>query len=236
MKRVNAYVQCIEDTAIAVCMTGLLYALPNTQLTRRLLKEGRLYPDHDRSLADEDADQCTSGLNFRTLRPRQEVLADYRSVLDRVYAPAAYFARVRRVARQVDCSEKRFRMSFRPRLRDARSFVRMAWRMGVRDADVRRDFWATFIDCARCNPRALRYVGAMIALYLHFGPFARHISARLTVEIDAQSSSPEVLVPAAGAGACRPTSVRHPEAEQRRERVLGAGLRLRVFGRQTPPA
>jgi hypothetical protein len=26
------------------------------------------------------------------------------------------------------------------------------------------------------------------------------------------------------------------EAEQRRERVLGSGLRLRVFGRQKPPA
>src|SRR5207237_567125 len=32
-------IQCIEDTAIPVCMAGLLYALPNTQLTRRLFKE-----------------------------------------------------------------------------------------------------------------------------------------------------------------------------------------------------
>ena len=37
----------IEDAAIPVCMVGLLYALPNTQLTRRLAKEGRLFPNHD---------------------------------------------------------------------------------------------------------------------------------------------------------------------------------------------
>src|SRR5262249_50794587 len=31
-------IDCIEDTAIPVCMIGLLYALPNTQLTRRLAR------------------------------------------------------------------------------------------------------------------------------------------------------------------------------------------------------
>jgi len=36
-------VACIEDTAIPVCMVGLLFALPNTQLTRRLKSEGRLH-------------------------------------------------------------------------------------------------------------------------------------------------------------------------------------------------
>ena len=40
----DAMVELIEDAAIPVCMVGLLYALPNTQLTRRLTKEGRLHP------------------------------------------------------------------------------------------------------------------------------------------------------------------------------------------------
>ena len=37
-------IQCIEDTAIPVCIVGLLYALPGTQLERRLLREGRMFP------------------------------------------------------------------------------------------------------------------------------------------------------------------------------------------------
>ena len=86
-------------------------------------------------------------------------------------------------------------MPIRHILRDARSFVRMAWRLGVRNADVRRHFCTTFIDCALHNPRALRYVGAMVALYLHFGPFARYISTRLTAEIEAAPSPLEVPVP-----------------------------------------
>ena len=40
----DAMVELIEEAAIPVCMVGLLYAVPNTQLTRRLDKEGRLHP------------------------------------------------------------------------------------------------------------------------------------------------------------------------------------------------
>ena len=48
-------------------MVGLLTALPNTQLTRRLAREGRLLPFR----AGSGGDQCTSGLNFVTARRRR---------------------------------------------------------------------------------------------------------------------------------------------------------------------
>src|SRR5271165_2946417 len=40
----EAMIELIEAAAIPVCMVGLLFALPNTQLSRRLEKEGRLLP------------------------------------------------------------------------------------------------------------------------------------------------------------------------------------------------
>ena len=43
----DAMADFIEESAIPVCMVGLLYALPNTQLTRRLEAAGRLHPGHD---------------------------------------------------------------------------------------------------------------------------------------------------------------------------------------------
>src|SRR3954469_1109131 len=104
----DAMVDCIEATAIPVCMVGLLYALPNTQLTRRLAREQRLFPaDYTMRSADSDStgDQSTSGLNFETARPRHEILADYRSVLDSIYRPSAYYQRVRQVMRLLDRPE-----------------------------------------------------------------------------------------------------------------------------------
>jgi hypothetical protein len=73
--------------------------------------------------------------------------------------------------------------------RDVRSFMRMMWRMGIKNRAVRRHWWRTMLDCAFHNPRAFRYVGAMVALYLHLGPFAQFVSRQLTVQIDAIEST-----------------------------------------------
>jgi radical SAM superfamily enzyme YgiQ (UPF0313 family) len=73
----------IEAAAIPVCMVGLLFALPHTQLGRRLEKEGRMLPQsYVEQLAELGAgDQCTAGLNFHTARPRREILLDFKKVL-----------------------------------------------------------------------------------------------------------------------------------------------------------
>src|SRR6185437_6074321 len=118
-------IDCIEATSIPVCMVGLLTALPNTQLTRRLTAEGRLLP-----IVTADAgDQCTAGLNFTTLRPRRDVLLDFRAVLASVYQPADYFARVRAVGRVLDCPNHAVMSSIKELLRDVMVLFRLAWRM-----------------------------------------------------------------------------------------------------------
>jgi hypothetical protein len=181
----SGMIQCIEETAIPVCMVGLLYALPNTQLTRRLHGEGRLHPDHDRAMTEDVADQCTAGLNFETLRPRRDALADYRQVVAAAYEPRAYFERVRRTGRLLDCSKHRLRIPLAHMLRDGRASLRILWRLGVADRAVRRHWWKTIADCAIHNPRALRYVFSMVALYLHMGPFSRHVAGRISQQLGA---------------------------------------------------
>src|SRR5207237_1189734 len=74
-------IDCVRDTAVPVNMAGLLFALPTTQLSRRLQKEGRLHEGYE--LAPEGVgDQCTAGLNFDTRRPRVDILRDYLSVIE----------------------------------------------------------------------------------------------------------------------------------------------------------
>ncbi len=93
----DALAACVEETNIAVAMTGLLVSLPNTQLERRLMREGRqMMRTNEEGVMDHEIDQMTGGLNFVTRRPRVEILKEYRAALLRIYAPDAYFARVRR--------------------------------------------------------------------------------------------------------------------------------------------
>ena len=176
----QAMLDTIEAASIPVCMVGLLFALPNTQLARRLAKEGRLQAQRP---ADGDADQCTSGLNFQTQRPRHEILEDYREVCARAYAPAAFFGRVRRMVRQLDTRGHRVRLPPRLLLRDLRSFARIAWRSGVRDAQVRGPFWGMLLDCLRHNPRAAKAAVSMAALYLHYGPWAQRLTEALGAQV-----------------------------------------------------
>lgn len=181
----EAMIACIEDAAIPVCMIGLLYALPSTRLSRRLAEEGRLHSESDRLWTDDDADQCTSGLNFVTRRPRREALEDYREVLRRVYEPAAYFGRVRRVARQLDLSAHRVRRSPPSLLKDLRSLCRIAWRNSIIDREVRGPFWRSLADCLSRNPRSLRVVVSLAALFLHLRHFAGLMDAQLARRIAA---------------------------------------------------
>jgi radical SAM superfamily enzyme YgiQ (UPF0313 family) len=175
----DAMIDCIEATGIPVCMVGLLTALPNTQLTRRLEREGRLLP-----LADNAGDQCTAGLNFVTLRRRRDVLADYRAVLQSVFRPDAYFARVKVLSRSLDCSGQPTVFSFAEVAEAVRMMGRLAWHIHARHPGLRRHFWRAFIDCALNNFAALERVMTMVAFYLHLGPFARSVIDDLDAEIE----------------------------------------------------
>ncbi|MFT9257454.1 MAG: DUF4070 domain-containing protein [Acetobacter sp.] len=168
-------IECIEDTAIPVCMVGLLYALPTTQLTRRLLAERRLFSGSEQT---QSGDQCTAGLNFETKRPRQDVLNDYRTVLEEIYHPSAYFDRVRRLGRMLR-RERGHKMI----KGDLRSFFRLLLRIHRAGPGTAGPFWRMMLDCALHNPKALPYVVMTSALYLHLGPFARQVVGEIDREI-----------------------------------------------------
>ena len=177
----DGIIACIDATGIPVNMVGLLMALPTTQLTRRLLAEGRLHQDFD--VAPEgEGDQCTAGLNFVTRRPRAEVLADYLRVIETIYTPERYFARVLDVGTRLSSRGRRFKPDWRHQWKELKGFVRLARRLGFQPG-VRGPFWRTVLRALWRNPRSIRYTGALAALYLHFGPFAQYVAQRIRAAI-----------------------------------------------------
>ena len=179
----DGIVELIEDAAIPVCMVGLLYALPNTQLTRRLHTEGRLHADHDVVDQGDPADQCTAGLNFDTVRPRGKVLADYRDVVDRVYSQEAYFGRVRKVAGLLDMSGPSGGVYMSTLVHETKQLIQLMVNTTLRQPRMRGAFWRTLIHCIVRNPRTIRPVAKMLALYAHLGPFAGYVSSEIETQI-----------------------------------------------------
>ena len=80
-------VQFIQQSGIVLAMVGLLNALPNTQLYRRLEKEGRLLED---STGNNTHDLH---LNFTPKMDLKVIIDGYKQIIDHIYSPKAYFER-----------------------------------------------------------------------------------------------------------------------------------------------
>ena len=178
----DGMIKLIEEAAIPVCMVGLLYALPNTQLTRRLTKEGRLHPVPD-SYLPGSADQCTQGLNFDTLRPREDILLDYKRILEKVYEPAAYAGRLERLTTLLDNSHRKRRTDagLSRRRFDGREMIN---RIITNLPEPRELFWPVLTRCVSSNPQSARWILALTALYLHLGPFSRYVIGQIEQKIE----------------------------------------------------
>jgi radical SAM superfamily enzyme YgiQ (UPF0313 family) len=186
----DAMVELIEDAAIPLCVVGLLYALPGTQLTRRLEKEGRLHADHD---IFRSGDQCTQGLNFEPVRPLRDILRDYRNVLERVFDPVAYAKRLDRMVAMLEPSDRR-REPNRDDPRSKFSSLEKVHRI-MSELPAREVFWKTFTTCVKTKPAIMTSVLMLMAVYLHVGPFSRYVISaidRRIAELDAADAIPAV--------------------------------------------
>jgi hypothetical protein len=190
-------IELIEDCAIPMSAVGLLWALPNTQLSRRLAREGRLQVDAE-FLPKGGNDQIASGLNFETKRPRLEVLRDLRRVLATVYTPEAYCGRIDRLVSLLDCSDRRREMP-KGDIRAKIGTVNIVQEILRRMPEHRDRFWRTFTNCLNTNPGALRAVVTLMCFYLHIGPYTRYAIDQLDKQIEALEQGtfvvPQLLPP-----------------------------------------
>ncbi|MDF2235860.1 B12-binding domain-containing radical SAM protein [Albimonas sp. CAU 1670] len=187
----RAQIELIEECSIAVAMVGLLYALPNTQLSRRLVAEKRLADAVDTVEPDSvGIDQCTAGLNFLTKRPRVEIIRDFIEVVEHLYAPDRYFERVRRAIAQIDASGPCGDFGRATIAHELRRTRRLMWSITRRRPEMRGAVWRLFLHTALTNPRALRHAMNMAAIYAHLGPFSGYVADRLREKIRVIEADP----------------------------------------------
>ena len=125
----------ISSLPIAAAMIGVLTALPNTALWRRLEREGRLR-------ADSTGDQF-SRPNFDPVLDERRLLAGYRNLLADIYEPSAFYARCETLVRELGRGHQR---SLTPSALVL--FLRVLIGMGVL-SPRRRLFWRLFFKSVR---------------------------------------------------------------------------------------
>jgi radical SAM superfamily enzyme YgiQ (UPF0313 family) len=129
-------IEFIRKAAIPLSMVGLLTALPNTQLWRRLKAEGRL-------LKSSLGNNTLADLNFIPRMDSQELLDGYRRILQTIYNPREYFQRASAFLSQLG-SGSRSPLVFS----DLVALGRSLWRQGLL-SNYRQEYWKFLVQSLR---------------------------------------------------------------------------------------
>ena len=154
----RAQLELLRDTPIPLAMVGLMIALPETALWRRLAREGRLREP-------TDGDQFGRP-NFDPRMDEDALLTGYSALLGALYAPGAYFDRCAALVDRIGMPAG----SAGVRRDDLRIALGAVLRLGLLGAR-RRDFWRlvgrglrrglgptkTAISCAIQGEHMIRY-------------------------------------------------------------------------------
>ena len=153
-------IQFIREAAIPLSMVGLLNALPNTRLWRRLKAEGRL-------LKQSIGNNTLADLNFVPRMDAQKLLEGYRRILQTVYSPREYFERASLFLTQLGAAARTPR-GFAEFLAAARSL----WRQGLR-SNYRTEYWKFLLRAARRHQPRWGMVFRLAIMGHHFFELAQ---------------------------------------------------------------
>jgi len=192
----DVMIACIEETGIVIAMVGLLVALPNTQLTRRLQREGRLLSDEkhvfdgqDRTYQIVTVGQNTDGednqaaeLNFVTSRDRVEIYREYKRVIETIYDAKVFFDRILSTALRLKLVGKHRPRGWEAR-RDLRAFLRVAWWM-TKNKSTRWLYWRNTLRTLFLGQAKVQFCQSMMALFMHYEGQSRYTARQMDENIN----------------------------------------------------
>jgi radical SAM superfamily enzyme YgiQ (UPF0313 family) len=149
----------IRESAIPLAMVGMLNALPDTQLWRRLEREGRLLGE------DATGNNTISTVNFVPKMDLETLVNGYQRIMKTIYKPREYYARA------LDSLKRTPHDTPEPspyNLRqEVKALVRLVLKLGVIDAE-RKEFWRFLIQAVRKHHDRLTESFRLAAMGYHF--------------------------------------------------------------------
>jgi radical SAM superfamily enzyme YgiQ (UPF0313 family) len=137
----------IQNTGIGIAFTGLLEALPHTQLQRRLKREGRLL-----SSVPVRLNHTVEGMNFipKAELTKRQYLRGLADLAEELYSPKMFFERITKGILSIRKTVKtpiRFHI--------IKPLLKQIYYYGIREKGMRRHYWKAFLRIAGKNPSAL---------------------------------------------------------------------------------
>ncbi|MEW6263452.1 MAG: DUF4070 domain-containing protein [Thermodesulfobacteriota bacterium] len=154
----------IQESGVVTAMVGLLNAMPNTKLWKRLKEENRL-------LAHASGDNTDGTMNFIPKMDREKLIEGYRRLVKTIYSPRPFYQRVSRFLERY-----RPRRGYRMRAGEIKALIRSILYLGVLGNGLTQwYYWKIFLKSILFYRRSF---GAAITLMVyghHFRKVAKKV-------------------------------------------------------------
>src|SRR5689334_1048451 len=152
-------IEFIRESAIPMAMVGMLNALPDTQLWKRLEREGRLLG------SDATGNNTIATVNFIPKMDVEKLISGYQTIMRTIYKPSEYY---RRALDSLQRTPQDFPEAHQYHgLKALTAFLRIAFKLGVLDAE-RREFWRFFMEAAHKHRDRMTELLRHAAMAYHF--------------------------------------------------------------------
>ncbi len=156
----------IQKSGIVTAMVGLLNAPKGTRLYQRLKGENRLLKE------DFSGDNMDYSLNFVPKMNRDSLINGYKNVLNTIYAPKQYYARIKTLIKEYKPKTRigiphihwRRTMSL---FNNMCGLINSMWFLGIREKG-RRYYWKLFASTLVTRPRAFPMFVTLSVYGYHF--------------------------------------------------------------------
>ena len=148
----------VQKTGIVTAMVGMLNALPETKLYKRLHDAGRLL--HKPS----DGNNTDFTINFVPKMDTKLLVEGYKKVLNSIFGPEKYYTRIITFLKEYKATAKETRSSFFSKVN---AVVSAVWKLGILEKG-KRHFWRLMIWTTFKKPELLPDAIALAICGFHF--------------------------------------------------------------------
>jgi radical SAM superfamily enzyme YgiQ (UPF0313 family) len=160
-------IKFIQKIGVVMAMVGLLNAMPQTRLWKRLKEEGRL-------LGDTSGENTDGSLNFIPKMGRNKLVTGYRQIITSIYSPKEYYKRISTFIKNYKPAMKgKFSIH---NLTYIKAFIKSMWHIGVLSKG-RVLYWKLLIKTGLTKTKALPIAIELAITREHFAKVAKNIAS-----------------------------------------------------------
>ena len=194
----------IQASGIGVAMVGLLQAIPHTQLSRRLKAEGRLL-----ETLSSTGNHTVEGINFipKGEMTKREYLENYRTLVQELYRPKAYFARTLPALLELQAKAP-LAAVWRHGTKLFAVLLKESYYFGFRAKAIRFYFWGALWQILWKRPGALEAFVFDCAVFHHLRQHADYIHSELDQYLSAPAADDVLDQVVGGRDSLEPAEIR----------------------------